>query len=60
MKSYIFSTDNDRGGVMLGDVDTLEDAVEYLHKRFPGVIKVEMNKDYWSLEEGYVKAPEPE
>ncbi|OUS37934.1 hypothetical protein A9R01_04030 ['Osedax' symbiont bacterium Rs2_46_30_T18] len=56
MKSFIFSTDNERGGVMLCDIETLEDAVEYLNKRFPGVVKVEMGKDYWTTDEGFHKA----
>ncbi|MEH6443321.1 MAG: hypothetical protein V7784_05445 [Oceanospirillaceae bacterium] len=55
MKSFIFTTDNDRGGVMLCDINTLEDAVVYLHKRFPGVVKVEMGKEVWSLDSGYEK-----
>ncbi len=53
MKSFIFTTDNDRGGVMLCDIDTLADAVAYLNKRFPGVIKVEMGKELWTTEEGF-------
>jgi len=53
LKSFIFSTDNERGGVMLCDIDTLEDAVNYLNKRFPGVVKVEMGKDFWTQNSGY-------
>jgi len=53
MKSYLFSTDNDRGGVILCDIDSLSEAVEYLNNRFKGVIRVEQGRDYWSLEEGY-------
>ena len=53
MKSFIFSTDNERGGVMLCDIDTLEDAVTYLNKRFLGVVKVEMGKDFWTLDNGF-------
>ena len=56
MNCFIFSTDNERGGVMLCDIETLEDAVEYLNKRFPGVVKVEMGKDYWTAGEGFHKA----
>ncbi|EPJ54705.1 MAG: hypothetical protein OFPI_06090 [Osedax symbiont Rs2] len=41
---------------MLCDIETLEDAVEYLNKRFPGVVKVEMGKDYWTTDEGFHKA----
>jgi hypothetical protein len=54
VKSFIFSTDNERGGVMLCDIDTLEDAVVYLNKRFPGIVKVEMGKCFWTLEQGFV------
>ena len=50
MKSFLFETDNERGGVMLCEIDTLEDAVVYLQHRFNGVIRVEQGKDYW--EEG--------
>ncbi len=39
---------------MLCDIDTLEDAVTYLGKRFSGVIRVEQGKDVWSAEEGFV------
>ncbi|MDO6452548.1 hypothetical protein [Neptunomonas phycophila] len=61
MKSYLFTTENDRGGVMLCDIDTLEDAVVYLQDRFAGVIRVEQGKDFWSQEEGYhfVEPPTP-
>jgi len=38
---------------MLCDIETLEDAVVYLNKRFPGVVKVEMGKDFWTLQAGY-------
>jgi len=59
MKSYLFTTENDRGGVMLCDIDTLEDAVVYLQDRFTGVVRVEQGKDFWSQEEGYhfIEAP---
>ena len=53
MKSYLFSTDNERGGVILCDIDTLPDAVEYLKERFIGVVRVEQGRDYWSVEEGF-------
>ncbi len=53
MKSFLFSTDNERGGVMLCDIDTLEDAVVYLQKRFTGVVRVEQGKDVWSEESGF-------
>ncbi|MFY0677712.1 MAG: hypothetical protein JXR18_10535 [Neptuniibacter sp.] len=53
MKSYLFSTDNDRGGVILCDIDTLPEAVEYLKNRFKGVVRVEQGRDFWSEDEGF-------
>ena len=53
MKSFLFATENDRGGVMLCDIDTLEDAVEYLQQRFSGVVRVEQGKDFWTEAEGF-------
>lgn len=53
MKSYIFATNNDRGGVILCDIETLEEAVEYLQQRFDGVVRVEQGRRYWALGEGY-------
>ena len=53
MKSFIFSTDNDRGGVILCDLDTLEEAVTYLKKRFDGVIRVEQGNQFWQHGEGF-------
>lgn len=58
MKSYLFSTDNDRGGVILCDIDTLPDAVEYLQTRFKGVVRVEQGRDYWTEAEGFCSLPE--
>ncbi len=49
MKSYLFTTDNDRGGVMLCDIDDFDTAVEYLCERFTGVVKVEAGEDSWAL-----------
>lgn len=60
MKSFLFSTDNDRGGVILCNLDTLEEAVGYLQDRFPGIVRVEQGKDYWNPEEGYCFQPESE
>lgn len=59
MKSYLFSTENDRGGVILCDIDTLEEAVDYLQQRFDGVVRVEEGRKYWSLSEGYGELPPP-
>lgn len=55
MKSYIFATDNDRGGVILCDIETLEEAVDYLQQRFAGVVRVEQGRRYWAAGEGYAE-----
>ncbi|WP_299183209.1 hypothetical protein [uncultured Neptuniibacter sp.] len=57
MKSFLFSTDNDRGGVILCNIDTLPEAVEYLKQRFKGVVRVEQGRDYWSEDEGFGSLP---
>ena len=44
---------------MLCDIDTLEDAVTYLGKRFAGVIRVEQGKDVWSIEGGFEFVDKP-
>lgn len=59
MKSYLFSTDNQRGGVILCDIDSLPEAVAYLQQRFSGVVRVEQGADYWSREEGLQCQPLP-
>ncbi|MGY8869920.1 MAG: hypothetical protein ACKVJE_05720 [Pseudomonadales bacterium] len=59
MKSFLFSTEDDRGGVMLCDIDTLEDAVVYLGKRFSGVVRVEQGKDVWTTDGGFVFVDKP-
>ena len=53
MKSYLFSTENGRGGVILCDIETFEEAVDYLRHRFDGVIKVEQGRTLWTLESGF-------
>ncbi|MFC6668911.1 hypothetical protein [Marinobacterium aestuariivivens] len=53
MKSYLFTTENGRGGVILCDIDTFEEAVEYLQQRFDGVIRVEQGRTLWTLESGF-------
>ncbi|MGB0733581.1 MAG: hypothetical protein ACPGPF_07440 [Pontibacterium sp.] len=58
MKSFIFSTDNDRGGVILCNLDTLEEAVTYLKKRFDGVIRVEQGNQFWQEGEGFGEIPQ--
>lgn len=49
MKSYLFTTETDRGGVMLCDIDDFDDAVEYLCNRFDGVVRVEAGDQRWEL-----------
>ncbi|GGB95285.1 hypothetical protein GCM10011352_21710 [Marinobacterium zhoushanense] len=53
MKSYLFTTENGRGGVMLCDIDTLEEAVPYLRKRFDRVVRVEQGLELWTIEGGF-------
>ena len=50
MKSFIFSTNDDRGGVILCDIETLEEVVPYLQARFNGVNRVEQGRRAWTLE----------
>jgi len=57
MKSFLFSTDNERGGVILCNLDTLEEAVEYLQQRFDGVVRVEEGRSYWTKESGFDELP---
>lgn len=60
MKSYLFTTENGRGGVMLCDIDTLEEAVPYLQSRFDRVVRVEQGLELWTLEQGFgVFTPRP-
>jgi hypothetical protein len=47
MKSYQFFTADNRGGTMLCDDETLEDAVAELQRRFKGVVKVQIGKEVW-------------
>ncbi|ANG62283.1 hypothetical protein A8C75_07110 [Marinobacterium aestuarii] len=53
MKSYLFSTENGRGGVILCDIDAFDDAVVYLRQRFDGVVRVEQGLTLWTLDEGF-------
>jgi len=57
MKSYLFTTENDRGGVILCDIDEFEAAVEYLQQRFDGVVRVEQGHTLWTKEEGFGEIP---
>ena len=55
MKSYLFTTDDGRGGVILCDIDTMEDVVPYLQQRFKGVVRVEQGHSEWTLEGGFAE-----
>ncbi|MDF2181999.1 hypothetical protein [Neptuniibacter sp. CAU 1671] len=57
MKSYLFSTDNDRGGVILCEIDTLPEAVSYLQNRFKGVVRVEQGRQFWDQSSGFGELP---
>ncbi len=50
MKSYQFFTDDNRGGTMLCDDESLEQAVAELTKRFKGVVKVQIGKQVWQAD----------
>lgn len=56
MKSFLFTTDVGRGGVILCELNTLEEAVGYLKNRFTGVVRVEQGADYWSELDGFKRA----
>ncbi len=64
MKSYQFFTDNGRGGTMLCDDESLEDAVTELTRRFKGVIRVQIGDQSWTapntqpLSDGPAMAPD--
>lgn len=51
MKSYLFTTETDRGGVMLCEIDDFDTAVVYLCKRFDGVVKIESAEQVWQRPE---------
>lgn len=55
MKSYLFTTDDGRGGVILCDIDTMEDVVPYLQQRFKGVVRVEQGHSEWTLKGGFAE-----
>lgn len=55
MKSYLFTTDEGRGGVILCDIDTMEEVVPYLQQRFKGVVRVEQGHAEWTLEGGFAE-----
>ena len=52
MQSFLFSTEDDRGGVILCDIDSLEEVVPYLQARFKGVVRVEQGLKAWTKEGG--------
>ena len=51
MKSYLFTTEGDRGGVMLCEIEDFDTAVVYLRDRFDGVVRVEAGEESWELKE---------
>lgn len=53
MKSYLFSTADGRGGVILCDIDTIEEVVPYLQNRFKGVVRVEQGLNEWTSDGGF-------
>ena len=55
MKSYLFTTDDGRGGVILCDIDTMEDVVPYLQQRFKGVVRVEQGHSEWTVDGGFAE-----
>ncbi len=60
MKSFLFTTGDGRGGVILCNIDTLEEAVPYLRNRFTNVVRVEQGLQLWTEEEGFgVFSPRP-
>jgi len=59
MKSYLFTTETDRGGVMLCEIDDFDTAVNYLCERFDGVVKIESAEQVWQLPEADKQASAP-
>lgn len=59
MKSYLFTTEADRGGVMLCEIDDFDTAVDYLCNRFDGVVKIESAEQVWQLSEADKPASVP-
>jgi hypothetical protein len=56
MKSYQFFTSEGRGGTMLCDDDTLDDAVAELRQRFKKVVKVQLGTEVWLASEAELAA----
>ena len=59
MKSYLFTTETDRGGVMLCEIEDFDTAVSYLCNRFDGVIKIESAEQVWELPQTNQQAAQP-
>lgn len=59
MKSYQFFTADGRGGTMLCDDETLEDAVSELTRRFKQVVKVQIGKEVWTAPVSATEAEVP-
>ena len=55
MKSYLFTTDEGRGGVILCDINTMEEVVPYLQQRFKGVVRVEQGHSEWTIAGGFAQ-----
>jgi len=55
VKSYLFTTDDGRGGVILCDIDTMEEVVPYLQQRFKGVVRVEQGRTEWTISGGFAE-----
>lgn len=53
MKSYLFTTESGRGGVILCDIDEMEAVVPYLQKRFSGIVRVEQGRREWTPDGGF-------
>ena len=56
MKSYQFLTSEGRGGTMLCDDETLEDAVKELRQRFKKVVRVQLGKQVWQADTADIPA----
>jgi len=60
VKSYLFTTEDGRGGVILCDINTMEEVVPYLQQRFKGVVRVEQGHREWTANGGFAQfTPRP-
>lgn len=55
MKSYIFSTEQGRGGVILCDIETMEEVVPYLQNRFDNISRIEQGLREWTPAGGFAE-----